>query len=136
MRDLPTIDSELRLLVAIRHLVREEEGRTPNTRFIDQLLDERAPPPSARTQAERRRLAELGARADRQHAAVSAGDELVGVYGDYPLQPGEAYDDVCRALWTNAASVCAVRDSASVRRDGLAGVTEAVRQCRSASSGR
>jgi hypothetical protein len=34
--------------------------------------------------AERRRQAELRARADRQHAAVLAGDELVGVYGDYP----------------------------------------------------
>jgi hypothetical protein len=33
---------------------------------------------------ERRRQAELRARADRQHAAVLAGDELVGVYGDYP----------------------------------------------------
>ena len=36
--------------------------------------------------AERRRQAELRARADRQHAAVPAGDELVGVYGDYPPQ--------------------------------------------------
>jgi len=35
---------------------------------------------------ERRRQAELRARADRQHAAVLAGDELVGVYGDYPPQ--------------------------------------------------
>ena len=34
--------------------------------------------------AERRRQAALRARADRQHAAVLAGDELVGVYGDYP----------------------------------------------------
>ena len=34
--------------------------------------------------AERRRQAELRARADRQHAAVLAGDELVGVYGDDP----------------------------------------------------
>ena len=34
--------------------------------------------------AKRRRQAELRARADRQHAAVLAGDELVGVYGDYP----------------------------------------------------
>ena len=34
--------------------------------------------------AERRRRAELRGRADRQHAAVLAGDELVGVYGDYP----------------------------------------------------
>jgi hypothetical protein len=42
MRDLATIDSELRLKVAIRRLVREEEGRTPNTGRIDELLDERA----------------------------------------------------------------------------------------------
>ena len=42
MRDIETIDSELRLLLAIRRLVREEEGRTPSTRHIDQLLDERA----------------------------------------------------------------------------------------------
>jgi hypothetical protein len=42
MRDIETIDSELRLLLAIRRLVRKEEGRTPNARRIDQLLDERA----------------------------------------------------------------------------------------------
>jgi hypothetical protein len=42
MRDIETIDSELRLLLAIRRLVREEEGRTPNARRIDQLLDEQA----------------------------------------------------------------------------------------------
>jgi hypothetical protein len=36
--------------------------------------------------AARRRQAELRARADRQHAAVLAGDEMVGVYGDYPPQ--------------------------------------------------
>ena len=41
MRDIDTIDSELRLLVAIRHMVREAEGRPPNTARIDQLLDER-----------------------------------------------------------------------------------------------
>ena len=41
MRDVATIDSELRLLLAIRRLVREEEGRTPGTRRIDQLPDER-----------------------------------------------------------------------------------------------
>jgi hypothetical protein len=34
--------------------------------------------------AERHRQAELRARADRQHAAVLAGDGLIGVYGDYP----------------------------------------------------
>jgi hypothetical protein len=34
--------------------------------------------------ARRRRQAEIVARADRQHTAVLAGDELVGTYGDYP----------------------------------------------------
>jgi hypothetical protein len=33
--------SELRLLVAIRNLVREVEGRPPSTDYIDGLLDER-----------------------------------------------------------------------------------------------
>jgi hypothetical protein len=42
MRDLEVIDSELRLLLAIRRMVREEEGRPPNTARIDALLDERA----------------------------------------------------------------------------------------------
>jgi hypothetical protein len=41
VRDIETIDSELGLLVAIRHLVREVEGRPPNTAYIDMLLDER-----------------------------------------------------------------------------------------------
>lgn len=31
-----------------------------------------------------RRVAEIRARADRQHAAVLAGDDLAGVHGDYP----------------------------------------------------
>jgi hypothetical protein len=34
-----------------------------------------------RAAARRRRAAEICARADRQHAAVLAGDELIGVYG-------------------------------------------------------
>jgi hypothetical protein len=42
MRDIDTIDTELGLLVAIRHMVRETEGRPPNTARIDALLDERA----------------------------------------------------------------------------------------------
>jgi hypothetical protein len=42
MRDIETFDGELGLLVAIRRMIREEEGRTPNARRIDQLLDERA----------------------------------------------------------------------------------------------
>jgi len=41
MRDLEVIDSELGLLLAIRHMAREAEGRTPNTARIDALLDER-----------------------------------------------------------------------------------------------
>jgi hypothetical protein len=41
MRDIDTIDSELRLLVAICNMVREVEGRTPSTAFKDGLLDER-----------------------------------------------------------------------------------------------
>jgi hypothetical protein len=32
----------------------------------------------------RRRDAALCARADRQHAAILAGDEATGVYGEYP----------------------------------------------------
>jgi hypothetical protein len=42
MRDLEVIDSELRLLLAIRRTVLEAEGRTPNTARIGALLDERA----------------------------------------------------------------------------------------------
>lgn len=42
MRDLEVIDSELRLLLAIRHMAREEEGRPPSTTRIDELLDERS----------------------------------------------------------------------------------------------
>jgi hypothetical protein len=34
MRNIETIDSELRLLLAIRQMVREEEGRTPTTAHI------------------------------------------------------------------------------------------------------
>ena len=42
MRDIEVIDSELRLLLAIRNMAREAEGRTPNTSRIDALLDERS----------------------------------------------------------------------------------------------
>ena len=38
------IDAELRLLPAIRRMVREAEGPTPNTARIDALLDERSSP--------------------------------------------------------------------------------------------
>jgi hypothetical protein len=42
MRDIEVIDSELRLLLAIRHMVREEEGRPPSTAHIVELLDKRS----------------------------------------------------------------------------------------------
>jgi hypothetical protein len=42
MRDLEVIDSELGLLLAIRKMARDAEGRTPNTARIDALLDERS----------------------------------------------------------------------------------------------
>gem|GEM_PF-2782082 len=35
------IDSELRLLVAVRRVCREDGGTVPSTRLIDALLDER-----------------------------------------------------------------------------------------------
>ena len=37
MRDIEVIDSELRLLLAIRHMVREAEGRPPSTARIEDL---------------------------------------------------------------------------------------------------
>jgi hypothetical protein len=40
MRDRETIDSELRLLAAVRRVCREEGGTVPSTRLIDALLDE------------------------------------------------------------------------------------------------
>ena len=46
MRDIEVIDSKLRLLLAIRRMVREEEGRPPSTAPIDDLLDERNAPHS------------------------------------------------------------------------------------------
>ncbi len=42
VRDFEVIDSELRLLLAIRHMAREAGGRTPYTARIDALLDERS----------------------------------------------------------------------------------------------
>jgi hypothetical protein len=42
VRDREVIDSELRLLLAIRHMAPEAEGRPPNTARIDALLDERS----------------------------------------------------------------------------------------------
>jgi hypothetical protein len=40
MRDLETIDSELRLLAAVRCSIREHGGE-PSSRQVDELLDER-----------------------------------------------------------------------------------------------
>ncbi len=40
MRDLDTIDSELRLLAAVRWSIREHGGE-PSSRQVDALLDER-----------------------------------------------------------------------------------------------
>ena len=42
MRAIEVIDAELRLLLAICHMAREAEGRTPNAARIDALLDERS----------------------------------------------------------------------------------------------
>jgi hypothetical protein len=42
VRDLEVTDSEFGLLLTIRHMAREAEGRTPNTAQIDALLDERS----------------------------------------------------------------------------------------------
>jgi hypothetical protein len=42
MRDLDAIDSELRLLVAVRRGCRELDGRVPSTGPVDALLDERS----------------------------------------------------------------------------------------------
>ena len=39
---IEVIDSELRLLLAIRRMVGEVEGRPPSTALIDELLDELA----------------------------------------------------------------------------------------------
>jgi hypothetical protein len=40
VRDLDTIDSELRLLAAVRWSIREHGGE-PSSRHVDELLDER-----------------------------------------------------------------------------------------------
>ncbi|BCO41215.1 hypothetical protein MINTM001_23540 [Mycobacterium paraintracellulare] len=42
MRSLDVIDSELRLLAAVRRTVLADGGTAPSLRLIDQLLDERA----------------------------------------------------------------------------------------------
>jgi hypothetical protein len=40
MRDLDTIDSELRLIPAVHWSIREHGGE-PSSRYVDELLDER-----------------------------------------------------------------------------------------------
>jgi hypothetical protein len=42
MRDIETIDGELRLLARVWGAARHMTGRTPSTAHIDDLLDERA----------------------------------------------------------------------------------------------
>ena len=39
MRDLDTVDFELRLLAAVRRCIREHGGQ-PSSRHVDELLDE------------------------------------------------------------------------------------------------
>jgi hypothetical protein len=41
VRDLETIDSELRLLAAVRRVCREQDGVLPPIGPVDELLDER-----------------------------------------------------------------------------------------------
>jgi hypothetical protein len=41
MRDLEVVDSELRLLAAVRRVCREQGGRVPAIGPVDELLDER-----------------------------------------------------------------------------------------------
>jgi hypothetical protein len=42
MREIETIDSELRLLAALRHAARERGGPLPSIDAADALLDERS----------------------------------------------------------------------------------------------
>ncbi len=53
MRDVNTIDSELRLLAAIRWSLRECGGVPPSTDRVDALLDERAHGRGARGAAQK-----------------------------------------------------------------------------------
>jgi hypothetical protein len=39
MRDIETVDGELRLLAAVRRTARELSGRTPSPELIDALLE-------------------------------------------------------------------------------------------------
>jgi hypothetical protein len=43
MRDIDIIDSELRLLAAVHHSIRQHGGE-PSNRQVDELLEERAEP--------------------------------------------------------------------------------------------
>ena len=51
--DLEVIDSELRLLVALRRVCREYDGRVPSMRLVDELLDERRELSTASTKSAR-----------------------------------------------------------------------------------
>jgi hypothetical protein len=42
VRDLEVIDSELRLLAAVRRVCREIDGTVPSMTLVDALLDERS----------------------------------------------------------------------------------------------
>ncbi len=53
MRDIETIDGELRLLFRAWHVARVLTRRTPSTVHIDELLDERAASLAAETMAAR-----------------------------------------------------------------------------------
>ncbi len=57
MRDLDVIDSELRLLAAVRRTVVELGGPLPSIKLVDELLDEHAAHsdlPSSRERPDRR----------------------------------------------------------------------------------
>jgi hypothetical protein len=41
VRDRETIDSELRLIAAVRRVCREYDGSVPSMTLVDELLDER-----------------------------------------------------------------------------------------------
>jgi hypothetical protein len=81
MRDFKVIDSELRLMLAIRHMVREEEGRPPSTARIDKLLDERpAELSSAPHQLSVRRRGPLTRLWDIPPLPLRSGTPLLSVY--------------------------------------------------------
>jgi hypothetical protein len=57
MHDLETIDSELRLLAAVRRSIREHGGE-PSSRQVDELSSGRRPPASRRPQTLQSRTGE------------------------------------------------------------------------------